>query len=456
MSAVGQAAALFDTIRGVDFFGRGGQPMPPDADLDRVLREGAMLLPHAYEPAFVAPVRAGMPRLLALARQGRVRMSSVEIVAGSVYQHGADWLMGAELRRLVAVVSNLYRSFLDSARRRAAGMPDLGQVLPPLAAFSHDGTDGPMTLAVDLIAAYLQGRVGVVALPATLAAHPVLWMALVHETGGHDVTHADAGLLDELAAGLPAVLAPFAGQTGLSDEQHIMVWARWLDEAVADIYALLNAGPAFAENLVVMLAAMGGNATPMLRMDCGADGRRLLDAHPADILRLHVLLGAVAALEGLSGRVAAALRLCELADAFGRGDRIGLSGALPDGPQRIIPFAAQGRREPLARAAEAVGHYIATAPLRALGNLSIQRIETWDDEDVRAVDTIRDALAAGRPISRLGDDAQLLAAASDAVMADAAAYGTVTAELNAALDESFRTDPIWSFEEPDRMYFRNL
>ena len=50
------------------------------------------------------------------------------------------------------------------ARRQAAGMPALGEVLPPLAAFAHDGTDGPITLAVDLVAAYLGGSVGVVSL----------------------------------------------------------------------------------------------------------------------------------------------------------------------------------------------------------------------------------------------------------------------------------------------------
>ncbi len=412
------------------------------------------MLPHAYQAAYVAPVSAGVPRLLALARQNRIQMSSVEIVAGGIYQHAAGWPLGDALRRFVAVTSNLYRSFLASARRKAAGMPDLGETLPPLACFSSDGSDGPITLAVDLTRAYLQAEVGVVALPATLADHPILWMTLVHETGGHDVTHADGGLLDELSAALPGVLAPFSGQTKLTDAELNLVWTRWMDEAAADIYAVLNAGPAFAENLAVMLAAMGGGATPLLRMESQADGNGRLDPHPTDILRLHLLLGGIAALEAFPGAREADRRLREIGAAFGAGNTITLAGGLPTGQQGAISLAAAADRDALARCAEAVGRHIASTPLKALGGQSIQRIETWDLEDIRAVAGIREALAAGRPIAGLGDDAQLLAAVSDAAMEDAGRYADLTGALSAALDDSFRTDPIWSFEAPDQMYLR--
>lgn len=454
MSAVNEATALFQAIRTIDFFGKSGPGLPDGADLQTRINQGAPLLPRGYDAAYTDPVRAGLPRLLALAGQNRVRWTSVETVAGAIYQHAPDWPTAPALRRFVAVVSNLWRSYLDAARRHEAAMPEIGAKLPPLAAFGHDGGDGPITLPVDLIESYLQGGVGVVSLPATMADHPILWMALAHETGGHDITHADPGLLDEFAARLAPALAPFAPDCGLAADDLSAVWTRWIDEATADVYALLNAGPAFAENMIVMLAAMGGAPTPTLRLECRADGRGLLDAHPVDLLRVHVLLGALDSLDGFSGRAAARRRLEDLADAFARGDRIALSGDLPTGPRLARPFAADTRRDGMARAAEAVGRLIATTPLNELGRVPIQRIETWDDADAAAVATIRDALAAGRPIARLGDDAQLLAAACDAVMTDATTYDTTTRELSDALDESFRTDPIWSFEEPDRMYLR--
>lgn len=455
MNAVQQVTALVEAIKDIAFFGQGGAPMPVDSDLDPQIAAGALLLPMAYQAAFVTPARAAMPRLLALARENRIHMSSVEIVAGAVYQHAPGWMLGAEVRRFAAVISNLYRSFLDRERRIGAKMPVLTETLPPLAAFASDGSAGPTTLPVDLTRAYLQAGVGVVALPATMAAHPILWMTLVHETGGHDVTHADPGLLDELSAALPTVLAPLSGQTTLSDAELHALWARWMDEAAADIYALLNAGPAFAENLAAMLAAMAGGAAPALRMASRADDDGQIDPHPTDILRLHLLIGGIGALTAFPPAAEAIQRLRDIAAAFGTGSTIALEGTLPDGKGGNLTLAAKADRDGLARAAEAVGRHIAATPLRALGGQSIQAIETWDADDIHAVAAIRDALTHERPIAGLGDDAQLLAAATEAVLEDADSYGRVTEALAAALDESFRKDPVWSLPVPDRMYLRH-
>jgi hypothetical protein len=450
---VAGARALWQVLHdSVDFFGKSGTPPPADADLPAALQAGALLLPQAYQDAYIRPVTGALPHLLALRDAQRIRASSVAIVTGGVTQHAARAALAAELQRFVAVISDLYRSFLDSARRRAAGMPAMLETLPPLAAFQYDGADGPITIAADLINQATGGTVGVVALPATFADHPVLWTALAHETGGHDVTHADPGLLAQLQAGLPDVLAPYVAASGLAAEQLRLLWAHWMDEAAADIYAVMNAGPAFVENAAVVLMAMNG--TPALRMASQADAAGLLDPHPADVLRLHLGIGAIGTLGGFAGREAAAARIAALAAAFGSGTRIGLSGTVTDGQTRAT-LATDCDRAGLAAAAEAVGRYIATAPLTALGGQSIQAIETWDDADQAVVEAIRAALAAGQPIAGLGDDAQVLAAASAAVMDDATAYQAVTAALNAALDHSFQTDPVWQLEEPDRMYLRS-
>jgi len=331
--------------------------------------------------------------------------------------------------------------------------------LPPLAAFAHDGSDGPITIAVDLIARVLGGQVGVVSLPATMAEHPILWAALAHETGGHDVTHADPGLLDELSAGLPAVLAGLEGNVGLPAGQLALLWSYWMDEASADVYGLLNVGPAFALNLVVMLAAMGGGPVPQLRVEARCapgDPSRALDPHPADALRTHLALGVIEVLGGLrpAVRAAYAAQIAAIAAAFTPGAVLVLDGTIQDTQGNALALQASVPLAAMQQAAHAVGRYVASASFTALGNGSIQQIETWDDTDEAIVTSIRAALAKQQPIIGLGDDAQLLAGATLAVFDAPGAYDAITTALNAALDHSFATDPLWCMDDQDHLYIR--
>ena len=133
---------------------------------------------------------------------------TIETLAGAVYQH-ADADVAPDLHRFLAVISNFYRSFLDSRQRLSAGFPLIEQD-PPLAMFQHSGEAGPFTITAENVRQLTGGTVGVVSLPATYRKHPVLWASLAHETGGHDVLHADEALLPELTAGVKAM---FGGGT---------------------------------------------------------------------------------------------------------------------------------------------------------------------------------------------------------------------------------------------------
>jgi len=454
---VAMCKALLDNVRWSDASPVGSPAGSPfDADqLAAAVRAQQAQLPASYRTAYAAPLLAALPDLVAQLRQ-QVERSLVHGAASAdalaEVRSIADTLVGAvrdrgeaayqaPLTRFQAVVSNLYRSFLAREQRVRLPQP-LAELLPPLVTFAPGPERGPFTLPVDRVRQYIGASVGVVSLPGTYAAHPLVWAGLAHETGGHDVIHADPGLIEQLAAGvarldaLPPALRP--------------VWATWIDEAASDVYGVLNIGPAFAISLTALFAAIGAarapSAAPLgaVRTTLNVRGAQMVDAHPVDLLRLHVALGAVDALVGLSPA-----RRGAWLDLLG-GVAEAAAGGATTIDARDITTGAVVQRLPLpvmASAARAVGAYIATAELDALGGSSIQDIETWDDADDEAAAGIAAAAPAG-PIVALGDDAQLLAGTTLALLRAPSAYAAITAQLAAALDDSFARDPIFGTAAP--------
>jgi len=106
------------------------------------------------------------------------------------------------------------------------------------------------------------------------------------------------------------------------------------------------------------------------------------------------------------------------------------------------------------QAARNMGGFIATAKLSALAGHSIQDIETWDDSDEDRAMAVKNATLAGRSIGNLGDDAQLLAGVTLALLDRPNLYDAATRALNDGLDLSFKRDPIWGAPQPDAIYIR--
>ena len=104
--------------------------------------------------------------------------------------------------------------------------------------------------------------------------------------------------------------------------------------------------------------------------------------------------------------------------------------------------------------ARARGGAAADTRLRTLKRHAIQEIETWDDADEGAARRIATALAHGTPVSGMGDDAQLLAGSTLALLDNPGRYDKVTTALNEALDNSFALDPIWGRPKTDHAYVR--
>jgi hypothetical protein len=437
---------------------------PPDGSpfdagqLAAVVKSHQGRLPEPYRTSYAAPLLTALPDVVVQLRQQFDRsteagvpseraMSEARAYADTLVGAVRDWGVDAyhvPLTRFEAVVSNLYRSFLGAEQRARTALP-LIETLPPLVTFAPAADHGPFTVPADRVRMFTGAAIGVVSLPACYAQHPLLWAALAHETGGHDVMHADPGLLEQLTAGVLQLdgVAPALRQ----------VWATWMDEVASDVYGILNIGPAFAVSLAAFFSALEASRTApgeaphalgTVNTILAVSGRGLRDAHPVDLLRLHAAMGAIDALTNLSPtRRAGWLALLDAIATTAAGGATAIDAYDADARAVVqhLPLAT------MTGAARAVGTYIATARLDALAGHSIQDIETWDDTDDTAAANIA-AAAATSSIVAMGDDAQLLAGAVIALLNNPAAYLQITAQLNAALDDSFLRDPIFGAAMP--------
>lgn len=445
---------LCNKLAEIDLFGR--LPPPPPWGESRPTAESVPVvlakveevesvkgaIPDKYVEAFIAPLRGALRTLVKDA-------TTFETLAGAVYQHGPGYHhITPQLRRFLAVVSDLFHSFLAREKRENVQIR-LRERLPPLAAFKYVGDIGPFTFQFEQVKQDIGGSVGVVSLPATYADHPLLWASLAHETGGHDVVHADPGLIEELQQGVGKALAK-TSVPGLDREELVVLWKYWMDEAVADVYGILNVGPTFGSIVAAHHAARrnrpegGGLGIPKVSMWSVRTSDGTLDDHPTEILRIHLAIGVVESLRGLgpAERKAYVAHLKRLAALCASGNLVVITGPARVGRNKAVIDA----RVPLGKmqqAARRVGKYIATVKLKALDNHAIQDIETWDDADEMRARSVRRALTARKRIVALGDDAQLLAGAAMYLLDHPNHYARVAKALADALDHSFDTDPIW-------------
>jgi hypothetical protein len=326
---------------------------------------------------------------------------------------------------------------------------------PPLALFQSTSDRGPFTIESDLMKQKFGLSIGVVSLPATYRDHPVLWAGLSHEVGGHDVVHADDGLVAEMVTKTRALLTPhFAPRRNLDTATlNALIWSFWMDEAAADVYGILNMGPGFALNLAGFLAAFRARkrgqteaGEPLVSNDSEMLPNGQMDEHPIDLLRFYVAAGAVEGLNGLS-----AVRRSEYVSDIeavaklvaGGATEIGLRGRIEIGHANSMPVHTTMKLSDAADGARKVGKMLVTETFQALNGHCIQDIETWDDTDEDIAQEIVGRVLSQQSIVAHGDDAQLLAGATLALLQRPELYDSATSLLNAALDDSFDRDPIW-------------
>jgi hypothetical protein len=286
-------------------------------------------------------------------------------VAQAILQNGEGYAPRAT-DGFQEVISDLYDGFLSAEDRRGVKEPDF-ETIPPLVKWGSP-TSGPYTWPIDATSSFGM-EVGIVSLPPANARRGICaWATLAHETGGHDILHADDGLVNEVeervrkavvAAKLPQDLADY--------------WADRVDETASDVLGVLNLGPAAAVGLLAYFrginAALGWG--PVLSCDGDAD-----DPHPADIVR------------GWLG--AEAVRLLRFKDAAAWAD------ALSKETDRDLAKIDLGGLHVTAatakKSAAVVAKTIASGRLDTLDGHAFDEIQNWRDRDEKIVATLIEPL----------------------------------------------------------------
>lgn len=203
-------------------------------------------------------------------------------IAHAILQNGEGYFEKAT-DAFQEVVSDLYDGFLSAEDRKGINPPDKS-VIPPLVKWGNPSL-GPYTWPIDATS-ILGVQAAIVSLPPSNAKRGLLaWAALSHEVGGHDILHADTGLIEELKENVFNALKEKNIGNGLPE-----YWATRIDETASDVLGILNMGPAAGIGLIgyfrgLNYAFMG---TPTLR-----NTGPIKDSHPADILRGYLAASAV-------------------------------------------------------------------------------------------------------------------------------------------------------------------
>jgi hypothetical protein len=424
-----QMAACVDESRLAWLDADKGPPEPVHyAELIAALEVARLKLPPLYRTA------AAEPFLSALKDLGAAKFAQVlhkdpkrESTAGLMIDIAQAILQNSEgyqatpLDAFQEVISDLYDGFLSAEDRRGIKPPDY-EVIPPLVKWGNPDS-GPYTWPVDATSSFGL-RVGVVNLPPANARHGLCaWAALGHECGGHDILHADEGLLKELTD--RSQMALMKAKLGIRIADY---WSSRMDETASDVLGVLNLGPAAAVGVIAYFrginAALGYG--PKLSSDGPAD-----DPHPADLVRGYVSAEVVRLLLFSSAGMWADAIVKETDKDAGK---IVLAG------DHITALQAK-------KAAAVVARTIAATALDALDGHAFSEIQNWRNRDELLVAKLMPSLstAASLPATYAGGSyaAHVVSAAVMAALENAAPIPKIFERMVGVLKQMHDANPSW-------------
>ncbi|MCX7923004.1 MAG: hypothetical protein N3B21_13475 [Clostridia bacterium] len=292
-------------------------------------------------------------------------------IAHAILQNGESYSENAT-DAFQEVISDLYDGFLSAEDRVGVKPPDKS-VIPPLVKWGNPSS-GPYTWPIDATSIFGL-KAAIVNLPPSNSKSGILaWAALGHETGGHDILHADTGLLAELQQAVLSELKEKNIGYGLPE-----YWADRIDETASDVLGILNMGPAAGIGLIGYFRglnfAFGGK--PVLR-NIGYE----YDSHPADILRGYLAASSVGMLNFAGAKTWA--RIIE--DETDKD----LSG-IQISDTYVDVSAAKDSAKLVARA-------IIHTKLKSLENHKLSQIQNWRNRDESIVKQLGETLTTTAPL----------------------------------------------------------
>ena len=341
-------------------------------------------------------------------------------VAHTILQNGE----GYEPRATDAfqeVISDLYDGFLSKEDRTGVKPPD-ESVCAPLVKWGRPNF-GPYTWTSDSLKALFNVKTATVSLPPANARSGLLaWAALGHETAGHDILHADTGLLAELADRTRAALTQAGLGNDLAD-----YWANRIDETASDVLGLLNMGPAAGIGMIGYFRGLNSawNGTATLRNEGSG-----WDPHPADILRGYLAAETVKLLS-FSDADAWSQILMQETDRDLR--QVRLAG-------KDVSAAA------VKQSAQVVAQTLVCEKVNALEQHALGEIQNWRDQDEQIISQLRPQLASLRAVEPLSQEFYAAHAVSAAVTAAVASGGDIPVLFDgmlALLKQMHDRNPSW-------------
>lgn len=319
------------------------------------------------------------------------------------------------------VVSDLYDGFLSAEDRRGVKPPDRSTI-PPLVKWGNPSF-GPYTWPISATANFGLKAAIVNLPPANARAGLLAWPTLPHETGGHDIIHADSGLAEEMAKVVYSALAADSDCRPLAD-----YWASRIDETASDMLGILNAGPYAAAGTILYFRALHVAYSGEDGLSRRGDQR---DSHPTEILR---------------GYLAAELvyrNRFKSAEHWGRAIDTLLNdngGVVVCGNVRVDTTTAR-------RSAAIIAEVLPRTPLQALERHALADIQEWYDDDEEAVAELQQCLRPGHPLNdALAGGyyaAHVVSATIGAALRNGAYLPALFTAMVGLLKEMHDTNPSW-------------
>jgi hypothetical protein len=332
-------------------------------------------------------------------------------IAQAILQRGGDY-NGMDFPKdateaFQEVVSDLYDGFLSAEDRRGVKPPDYEKI-PPLVNWGWDpypkegqeGQKGPYTITAENTNRWFgdQSNIGIVTLPPVFAQQCLLaWVVLGHETTGHDILHADVGLLVGDTGEMRLAVAAALGDPkekipkDLCNYWITTIDVDRLDEIAADILGILNMGPAAAMGGLCYLRGWNDAFFPKKdgpHLSCIGERNT---PHPAQILRGYVAEKTVRSLK-FKGAAAWAEVLKDKIKEDEDYRQVSENGFTLDG-QIFSPKDAR-------RSAEIVADTLINHKFNELQGLALSEIQNWRDSDEDIAKEIRAVLVSGAPVSK--------------------------------------------------------